>query len=350
MDIKTLSMITGVSKTTVSNALNGKSGVSSETAEKIFAAAKEHGYFFEQHIKNIKLVLFRSSGILDNFPLAAFIESADKEIRRSGYDNSILNLNKHSTDFHSVLSKLLNDNSTAILLLGSEMTEEDAKFFAGAAVPVVIVDNWFDSLPYSSVLIDNAEAAAFAVKKLKLLGHRQIGYIKSSTNSKNLALREKGYRAGNASNGSLYTYSLTSTMEDSYREMKELLSSKAQTPSAFVIDNDIIALGAIRAFEESGYNIPKDISLISISDTDFPSTSLATVSMVKVFKEDLGKIAARRLIEIIETGDNTKLKIQLGHEFIDNGGIKPLQEETYRHLHRDLHQEIIPDGIQSPAI
>ena len=59
INIKTISELTGFSQATVSNALNNKRGVNKETAERILAVAREHGYLPELKIDNIKLVIYK---------------------------------------------------------------------------------------------------------------------------------------------------------------------------------------------------------------------------------------------------------------------------------------------------
>lgn len=88
VSIKKISPATGFSPATVSNALNRKKGVNSETTEKIFRAAEELGYHPEKVITKIKFVTYRKNGrIIDNnqfFP--AMIEGVEKQAKELGYE------------------------------------------------------------------------------------------------------------------------------------------------------------------------------------------------------------------------------------------------------------------------
>ena len=98
INIKTISELTGFSQATVSNALNNKRGVNKETAERILAVAREHGYLPELKIDNIKLVIYKKQGVVvsDTPFFSALIEGVEAESRSAGYETTICNLNQGS--------------------------------------------------------------------------------------------------------------------------------------------------------------------------------------------------------------------------------------------------------------
>lgn len=330
VSIKRLSEITGFSQATVSNALNNKRGVNKETSEKIFAAARENGYTLESHIKNIKLVVYKNSGVIvsDTPFFSALIEGIESESRNAGYETTVLNLYRNAPDFDTLLAVLLNDPSSAIILLATEMMEEDIIPFTQAVSPVVVVDNWFEKNIFNSVLQSNTDSVYAAVSDLIEKGHRKIGYLKGNIRIKNFTFREAGYKMAMADAGlkvdDKYTFLVTPTMEDAHEDMKRLLQDNSEMPTAFFADNDNIALGVMKALKEYGYKIPKDISIIGLDDMPFCTISSPALSTIKVQKSELGRTAVRRLLEIIDKKDTAKLKIHVWDEYIERDSVRDL--------------------------
>lgn len=330
VSIKKLSEITGFSQATVSNALNNKRGVNKETSEKIFAAARENGYNLESHIKNIKLVIYKNSGVIvsDTPFFSALIEGIESESRSAGYETTVLNLYRNAPDFDTLLSVLLNDQNSAIILLATEMKEEDIIPFTQAVSPVVVVDNWFEKNIFNSVLQSNTDSVYAAVSNLIEKGHEKIGYLKGNIRIKNFTFREAGYNLAMTNNKlpieDKYTFLLTPTMEGAHEDMKGLLKDSPEMPTAFFADNDNIALGVMKALKEAGYKIPRDISIIGLDDMPFCTISSPALSTIKVQKTELGRTAVRRLLEIIDKKDTAKLKIHVCDEYVERESVRDL--------------------------
>jgi LacI family transcriptional regulator len=116
-------------------------------------------------------------------------------------------------------------------------------------------------------------------------------------------------------------------MDGAYMEMDRILQERPELPTAFFADNDIVALGAMKAFQKNGYRIPEDISLIGFDDLPFCIVSTPTLSTIRVFKQEMGQLAVRRLIELIRTDTKTKIKIQICNEFIERDSVCSLKIE-----------------------
>lgn len=331
-NIKTISEITGFSQATVSNALNGKRGVSKETSDKVFAVARETGYITESRVKNIKLVIYKNSGIVvsDTPFFSSLIEGIESESRNAGYETTVLNLYRTAPDFDNLLSGLLNDPSSAIILLATEMEEEDILPFTQAVSPVIVVDNWFEKNIFNSILQSNTDSVCAAVESLIGKGHKKTGYLKGNLRIKNFTYRENGYKRAMDRHAlpveEKYEFELTPTMDGAYEDMKKHLQSSPEMPTAFFADNDILALGAMKALKESGYKIPQDISIIGLDDMPFCTISSPALSTIRVQKTELGRTAVRRLLEVINRKDTAKLKIQVCDEYIERDSVRDLNQ------------------------
>lgn len=331
--VRALSELTGFSPATVSNALNNKPGVNRHTVEKILAVARNFGYFSESRIKNIKFAIFKNSGnIVSDTPFfSSLMEGVACESREAGFGLSFVNLDKHSPEYENIREQLIKDGNSAIILLATEMTEADIKPFAGCVSPIVVLDNWFESNTYDSVLISNTDSVFEAVQYLIEKGHREIGYLKGNIRIKNFFYREMGYaRALNTSglsNDPGFTVALTPTMDGAYEDMLIYLQQKPVLPTAFFADNDIIALGAMKALQACGIQIPDDVSMIGLDDLPFCTISSPALTTIRVHKEDMGRAAVRRLTELIGKPAQTRQKIQVCNTFIKRESVREIHEK-----------------------
>lgn len=135
-------------------------------------------------------------------------------------------------------------------------------------VPIVLLDNRFPTKSLDSVVIDNTWGAWSAVHYLTGMGHRDIGYLHSTTEIRNFLERQEGYLSAMRSTGTMDVdpmhtiVSVGSTVESAYADMSAYLDEDPYLPTAYFADNDIIASSCIRALEDHGYSVPEDISVV----------------------------------------------------------------------------------------
>lgn len=338
MSIKKISELSGFSPATVSNALNNKRGVSSETCEKILRIAREYGYITDDKVRRIRVVTYRDSGeVFSDSPFFSdLLEGIENESRKRGYETTIINLYRQRAEYGKQLQELLNDASSGILLIGTELTEENAKEFQQAVAPIILVDCWFPHLPFDAVLMDNEDSAMQAVEYLIDQGHRHIGYIKGSVRIQNFECRARGFYRAMEGHGmpieEKFILPVQPSIHGAHAALIKLLAEGSAMPTAFFADNDMIALGAMQAFQAQGWKIPDDISIIGFDDITFSSVFSPGLTTVNVYKKELGQVAVRRMIELLREHPATKIRTQLVNELVIRGSVSlPRKiEETER--------------------
>ena len=197
-----------------------------------------------------------------------------------------------------------------------------------ALAPIVVLDSWFEEMTFDAVLISNTDSVCNAVKYLINKGHKRIGYLRGNIRIKNFFYRDMGYQRALSGAGlpveQKYTFSLTPTMEGAYEDMKNLLRQQPELPTAFFADNDIIALGAMRALQECGYKVPGDVSVIGFDDLPFGMISYPALTTIRVHKQEMGRTAVRRLIEIMKNNTGVKTKVQVCNTFVERDSVRDL--------------------------
>lgn len=328
--VKDIAEIAGVSPATVSNALNGRKGVSREMKETVFRIAGELGYLKEKQgdRNNVRFVIFKRHGyIVSDTPFfSSLIEGIEKECRLQGYQMMISHVNLFDRDYRETISNINADLSSGLLILATEMNREDLEYFKNSRAPRVLLDNCFTNSKLDTVLISNEEAAYTAISYLIDNGHSKIGYLHSSIHINNFGFRQQGYLEAMKEHGLKAEESLTielePTIEGSYRDMKAALENRGLSlPTAFFADNDIIAFGAMRAMKEAGVKIPEDVSVVGFDDMPFCEITAPRLTTIKVFKQEMGSVAMRRLMQKMNENDTTIQKIQLSTELVTRGSV-----------------------------
>lgn len=334
VNIRKISEETGFSMSTVSNALNHKKGVNKETAEKILKAAQELGYRAEEDITKIRFVIFRRNGrIIDDSSFhTTMIEGVERQAKLLGYETMFCYVDIGDPDYKERLLDILTDMQSAVVLLGTEMLEEDYEPYTHAKNRIILLDGRSDTYAFDSVLINDTEAAADAVEYLVKKGHKKVGYLRGEFRIQAFRSREAGYYQVMNKHGipvkPEYIATVGTRIETAYQGMKEYLAGAKDVPTAFFADNDVIAIGCMQAMKECGYHVPGDISVIGFDDVAYGMVSDPPLSTVHVYKQELGARAVRELLSAEEKDSKAKVKIQVCAEFVERGSVKDIRGDA----------------------
>ncbi|MFA9377783.1 MAG: LacI family DNA-binding transcriptional regulator [Lachnotalea sp.] len=330
VSIRHISNQTGYSSATVSNALNRKKGVNKETSLKIFQVAKEMGYIKEKPITKIKLVIYKRNGmIIEDSPFfSLMVDGFEKECRESGCEMVLCYVDRRSLDFEEQVKWLINDTTTAVVLMGTEMMEDDFNSFKGAKCPFLTLDYWNCDMSFDGVAINNTDSAKMATEYLLNKGHKKIGYIRGKSRILAFRSRAVGFKVAMNKHGieveNKYIFTINTTIDGAYKDMLEILKNQPELPTAFFADNDMIALGAMKALQESGYSIPEDVSIIGFDDIPFCEISSPRLTSLRVPKQEMGQIAVRRIMDMINNTSTVKIKTQVCTEFVERDSVRKL--------------------------
>ena len=322
-----------VSPATVSNALNGRAGVSKSVQEKILAIAREMGYQLNRETAkaghHVQLIIFRSHGmvVMDTQFFSELIESIQLECHRLELELLISHVSaKKDADYVNQINAFRNEECAGIILLGTEMNEEELKQFSDFRSPMVVLDNLFRLEKVHSVVMNNWQAGYLAAEALYAAGHRDIQHITSSIGFNNMTDRQRGLTEGLKKFGlSLENekiWPVRPTMNGAYEDMKALLQAGKRLPEAFFAANDIMAIGCMRAIQEAGYQVPEDVSIIGMDDTSICLACTPQLSTVHVFRRELGQTVVRTLFSLPEKKSACFIKTEVGVELVTRDSVK----------------------------
>ncbi|MBE5889341.1 MAG: LacI family transcriptional regulator [Lachnospiraceae bacterium] len=308
---KELAKKLGISATAVSMALNNKPGVSTETRALIIKAAEENGYDFSKikksaHSGSIYIVSYRTSNaILSYSPIFdELFEGIKDECQRHDFPVRMIQFYEKTDDLDRLFEELRISDCCGLIVIGTEIHKEVCEKFVSLGFPFILTDSYFESVDCTSVLINNAQGAYLATDYLISRFHTTPGHIKSSYSIPNFLEREAGFQKAVKENGMspsrCKVHMLAPSIEDAMADMLEIIDNDIELARCYFCDNDILAIGAIKACKLRGLRVPEDIAFIgfdNISEGRIIEPSLTTIDVPR-FSE--GTVAARLLIEQID--------------------------------------------------
>ena len=313
----------GISEAAVSLALNNKPGVSAALKKEILKAAEKYGYDFtrisqkHQTAGRICFVLYQRHGavVTDTPFFAELSEGVQDGCREAGQKLRTLHFYEDE-DLLRQIENLQYSDCVGLILLGTEMRPEDFAPFDRLPFPVVLLDVFFSGVQRDCVLIDNVQGAYTATNHLISRIHTQPGYLRSSYSIHNFEDRADGFYKAVRENGMSSSRSpvhrLSPSIEGAFADMKALLAEGMEPARGYFADNDLIAVGAMRAFQEAGFRIPEDIAIVGFDNMPIARYVNPPLTTVNVPKKYMGEAAVRRLLELLHTRGFNPVKIEVG--------------------------------------
>lgn len=309
--IKDVAREVGMSTATVSRALRGMPRVSQETRDKVMAAAARLDYVASPHAASLASGRTRAVGVIvphvTRWFYASVVHGAESRLRAEGYDLLLYNLAGDPQARHRVFrTHLLAKRVDAVLILALTPDEEEAASLARLDRPVAVVGSRVPG--WSSVRIDDVEAARTAVRHLVGLGHRRIAYLGGSLEDPldfTAPLdRRTGFREEMAAAGlevrAAWELVGDFTTRGGWAVTRDLLERGGELPTAIFAASDEMAIGAVRAIRGAGLRVPEDVSVIGVDDHEMAEFFELTTVAQPVHEE--GRLAAGLLLEAIEGG------------------------------------------------
>ncbi|MGE4585233.1 MAG: LacI family DNA-binding transcriptional regulator [Sphaerochaeta sp.] len=330
MGIKEIAEKAGVSKTTVSLALNGHKGVSHETRMRILSLAQEMQYRVpgERIVSHpsqgfIMFARFRKHGLILNQDQSSFImdyiDSINQTVCEAGYTFEIVD---YQCQFVSAcVGAIQNRRPKGVIILGTELDEVDIRLLGALTIPYVVIDTFFDHVQCDFVDMANIGAVYQLISYLKDKGNQTIGMVTCSVKSGNVLMRERAFLLAmqefgmHADADSFFT--VEPGFSGAYNSMVMQVTPGRSLPQALFCYNDIAAYGTMKALKERGLSIPMDISLIGFDDLAMSAMMEPHLTSIKVPNHQLGRKAAQLLLEkIVSKRTHEPVSILIGGSLV----------------------------------
>lgn len=311
----------GVALSTVSHFLNGSAPLSEKTKQKIKKAIEKLNYRPNLTARNLKKRKTSTIGLfvpdIAN-PFYAEVYKGVAEAAREKKYNVILYATNYRKDREHDFVKLVTQWQVDGVIISYSLIDENLWFkLEKADIPVVLVDVYPVNNRWPSVIVENEAGIQLAIQHLFSLGHREIAYLSEPPYVMSLIKRQRAF-IENLKQLSLpfkeewilVEKKQVNRVKIGYALGKKLLAGK-HLPTAVITSSDLVAIGAMKAFLESGLEIPGDMSVVGFDDIIFSSYVHPSLTTVRQPKYEMSKKGTEFLLQYIEKGEFSIPKAQL---------------------------------------
>lgn len=318
--IKDVAKAAGVSPSTVSRVVNGSdvSAASPETQERIWNAVRELGYVLNQNARSLKrplqdtelpkkdidCVYARTSGPhLDPF-FTELMHEVEIEALKDGFH---LRYQYSVAEMRADNIPRQEDRAHAAIILG-RTDEETVRWLQGMYRHLICVGLQEREFPVDQVLCRGYDAARTCVDYLHQLGHRAICYLGETVDEQRYQAFLDSMHAAGVEHPEYLAVDAPFSPAGGYSAVHQLLEGGKEF-TAILCANDMLAVGAMKALRERRLRIPKDVSLIGINDMETSRYLDPMLTTVAIPMREMGKHAAKILIDRIQGGHTAPVKL-----------------------------------------
>ncbi len=304
----------GVSTATVSYVLNNSRSISEDTRIKVLQAVAELNYKPDMIARSMVTSRTMQLGIvLENIAnpfYSDIIIGFENAAIEKGYFVNICTGYKNLDDyFDNFVSRRL--DGIFIVAIPYKFHMEKVYRLVDEGIKVVMSANVeADIKKVSSIESDYIEAMDQAVGYLNSLGHNEIAYLSGLGRNLKFDKKVAGYLAAvekyklPAGDSLLFDGSApyTTDIADGYNLACKLIDSGKKFTAAICL-NDLMAMGAIKAFKEKGYRVPEDVSVLGFDDIPYAAAWTPSITTMAVQKSLFGAKAFELLQTNISKGN-----------------------------------------------
>jgi LacI family transcriptional regulator len=314
--ITDISKKTGLSTSTVSRVLNGKSEkyrIGKKSQHIVESAAMELNYVANFFAANLKSGKSNTIGLivpsLSNPFFAHIASNINSEIRKYGYTTIIADSDENVEIEKTELQQFVSRNIEGLILIPCGKEMEHIKQVYRMGLPLVLLDRYFEDQKIPFVSTDNFEGGLMAANLLIDHGHTSILCIQGVVDSTPNNMRIKGFKQA-MKNAGIKDFKIVGdafSIENGYLETKMLVQNKNRPTAIFALSNTI-AMGCIKALKEENIRVPQDISIITFDDHIYLDYLATPITCVVQPVETICKLALKNLKMIINNEEKNTLK------------------------------------------
>ncbi len=307
----------GVSMTTVSHVLNDTRPVSLPLREAVLQAVLETRYVPNSLARSLRTSRTHTVGLvmpaISNPYLGSLVRSLQAEAEQHGY--RLLVTDTHDDPMHEerAVRDLCERQVDGVLLAPSPRPAGALRHLGDRAVPVTLIDRLVEG-PYDKVGTENIASTAELTAHLAAHGHDQIAMVAGLAGLVTSAERLEGYRRGLSEAGLPGQERLIvdggSHDVRAHAAVLELFAAP-DPPTALVVGNNHMMIGAVRALRELGLQAPRDVALVGFDDFEWADLFSPRLTTMAQPDAAIGREAVRLLLSRIADRDQAPRTVRL---------------------------------------
>jgi LacI family transcriptional regulator len=305
--IKDVAESAGVSTATVSRVISGSGNVSKKLVKRVkntIAALDFHPNQAARRLRHrtTKIVGVVLSDIQNPF-FTTLVEGIESVLQERGYLLLLGNSCEDQNRENQHLNTFLSEQVSGVIFTSSGNDISYYKKFQTAGIPLIAVDRKPLGLNVDLIQLANEKASFEAVNHFFMEGHRRIGLIAGLESISTGSERREGYLRAFQTADVPVDQDLIQAgdfrQSSGYRLMGKLLDLP-DPPSAVLVSNNLMTLGALQMIHERNLNIPDQISIIGFDDIAWASSLRPPLTVIAQPVSEMGIAAANLLLERIQ--------------------------------------------------
>ncbi|MGV2983236.1 LacI family DNA-binding transcriptional regulator [Microbacterium sp. AGC85] len=316
----------GVSGQTVSRVVNARGYVGAETRTRVEKAMQSLGYRPNSAARALRSGRFRAIGVI-MFSFSSYgnqrtLDAIAVRAAEMGYALTLIPVESSARETVAGAFRRIEEHAVDGIIIVIEAHQlDEAEVEMPQGLPVVFVDsNRGTSHPF--VDTDQAQGARLATEHLLDLGHETVWHVTGPAKSYSAERRRESWRT---------------TLESRGREIPEVLSGDWSAASGYQAGvrlrtigsvtavfaaNDQMAIGVVRAFRESGRDIPGDVSVVGFDGLPDAAQLWPPLTTVQQHPEKVGALAVDALLAELDSGEHVQTPL-VSTELVVRGSTAP---------------------------
>lgn len=329
VSLQTIADELGISKYSVSLALNNKPGVSDELREKIFEMAQRLNYEkskLKSANRNLNIVVIIPEYIRrDTYFYSVIYWAIENCIQSKGHTAILTSVGKDMEE-KFILPAYFAEIEVAGILTVGVLSEDYIRKVQDTGLPLVSVDQYYDAINVDVVGSANEEGAYQMVEYLIKNGHKDIGFIGSIDMTSSIYSRWCGYQKAMSAYGLevdrnhciLESSPLESLlgMRGAQSELEGYIEKMTSFPSAWFCASDGVGVNLLRILAKRGIRVPEEISVAGFDNQEITRECTPNLTTYDVKRTEMGRLAVERLLQKIESPLKSTYKISIHGDIV----------------------------------
>ena len=326
--IKEIAARANVSTATVSYVLNGTRNVRLKTKERVLKVIEELNYKPNDIAKSLKSRRTNTIGVIAEdvtvFNVPEIIDGINDYADRHDLHILLTNLRLHKRvgRHYADVEAYRKHAENAVSDLRAKQVEGIVYIGVHPRDLTGLIDTDGKPIVYTycytqhdvSIQYNDEQASYDAIRHLAAFGHRRIAVISGLMDSTPSRLRFNGYYKAVTEFELPFEPQLIKVgdweLESGFRLTKELLELPSP-PTALLVMNDVMAVGALRAADAAGVSVPEDLSVVGFDNREFSDYLQPRITTMDLPLHDMGYAAMKALVRIINGEEAVQEEIPL---------------------------------------
>ena len=314
----------GISKATVSLAINNNPKVSEKTRQKVLKKIKELGYVYNRGAAGLSTGKSNTIGLavhnLSNPYFTEVCSAVESVLSDKGRMPFLCNTHESLDLQKKFIEALIEHRADGLLLCPADKTSiDDLRPVFSRNLATVLIARDIEEAPLDFVGNDGRMAFRLITEHLIKMGHRRMAMIGGGQQTSVSRNRRAGFFSALEAHAIPLDDSLVIDCETSpaggEAAIAEVLDF-SDPPTAVVCFTDLVALGVLSGLHHKNYMPGKDLAVVSCDDIEEASRGYVQLTTARIQKSEIGRKGAEMLLERIANPSLPPRKVLLQPELI----------------------------------